>query len=57
MLVLGIFCIVWWILCDIGKDRKADEIRKMRENGWNGQSYQKIKTKNGTYAIWKNDKK
>lgn len=57
MLVLGICVIIWWILCDIGKDRKADEIRKLNEQGWKGQPYTKVKTKNGTYAIWKNDKK
>lgn len=57
MIVLGICAIIGWFIYDLNRSNRADEIRSLREKGWNGQPYQKIKTKNGTYAIWKNDKK
>ena len=55
MIILGIFVILGKIISEISLNRKADEIRHLRSNGWNGQPYTKVKTKNGTYGIWKND--
>lgn len=57
MIVLVIIVIGGYIIKEIMLNRKADEIRRLGQQGWNGQPYTKVKTKSGTYAIWKNDKK
>lgn len=55
MIILGIIVIIGKIISEISLNRKADEIRRLSSHGWNGQQYTKVKTKSGTYGIWKND--